>query len=241
MRERRIIYLLCVVTSLVSCSSMPTDLANFLNNLSYSKAVSYVQTAQYTLNNTSYDSTDKTTVLGSEVEYFQMSLITNDYSLQIEEDYAGSLVVADDDLGFSVVKETTTIAKGDEDYVKTVTYAGPADGDTDTTTSSLGSGDVLDLLKSYIADSDTQEDGLYYGEWLKTESRTMSSFMTVDDSDNTLDYNPGTVGTDTDVNVYYDMDITINEYGLLISYSLNLYNGDEGTYSVLTMAPTYND
>lgn len=103
-----------------------------------------------------------------------------------------------------------------------------------------GNGYYNNLVSKIFGDSDTYMYGLYYGQFLKTQSSRFSDLMTVSEDKEFITYDPPMSGESEDRrDQYLDIILNVDKIGMLSSYIGKYYNDETQQYSYGTIQINY--
>lgn len=103
-----------------------------------------------------------------------------------------------------------------------------------------GNGYYNNLVSDIFGNSDTYMYGLYFGQFLKTQSSWFSDLMTVSEDKEFITYDPPMSGESEDRrNQYLDIILNVDKIGMLSSYIGKYYNDETQQYSYGTIEINY--
>lgn len=241
-KRKFIIPALLFASCIVSCKAIPEDIASFLGKITYYDAVNKVKTITYTSEMNVYDNNQfKGDVIGQKISKFtyQYEGVT-DSNIDIlyctyDVTYSGTLVSEglthqNKIIGYSKEKDTYLI-----DVIET-----KDNKEEKKNTEDKGNGYYSNLVSTIFGNPETYMNGLYYGQFLKTQSNRFSDLMTVSEDKEFITYDPPMTGESEDrKNQYLDIILNVDKIGMLTSHIGKYYNDETQQYSYETRKINY--
>lgn len=241
-KRKFIIPALLFASCIVSCKAIPEDIASFLGKITYYDAVNKVKTITYTSEMNVYDNNQfKGNVIGQKISKFtyQYEGVT-DSNIDIlyctyDVTYSGTLVSEglthqNKIIGYSKEKDTYLI-----DVIET-----KDNKEEKKNTEDKGNGYYSNLVSNIFGNPETYMNGLYYGQFLKTQSNRFSDLMTVSEDKEFITYDPPMTGESEDrKNQYLDIILNVDKIGMLTSHIGKYYNDETQQYSYETREINY--
>lgn len=210
--------------SLLSCqTNIPKDVVDFMAGFNAVTALESVESLSATYEET-YSQKGTGSLLGFHAQTVRLVNQDEAYSLTVQDDYTGELRVTDEATGWVLSSKTYSVGLADgKSYQGTTTLKGKdANGNPveKTTVTPLDPRDAKSQVQyQIIGDDTTFQGGVYYGDWLRTQSRLFSSFMTVSPDKESMRFKTPAIATDTTTGNYYTLDLTVTAAGLLTTRS----------------------
>lgn len=241
-KRKFIIPALLFAYCIVSCKAIPEDIASFLGKITYYDAVNKVKTITFTSEMNVYDNNQfKGDVIGQKISKFtyQYEGVT-DSNIDIlyctyDVTYSGTLVSKglthqNKIIGYSKEKDTYLI-----DVIETKDNKEEKKDAEDK-----GNGFYNTLVSKIFGDPETYMNGLYYGQFLKTQSNRFSDLMTVSEDKEFITYDPPMTGeSENRRNQYLDEILNVDKIGMLTSHIGKYYNDETQQYSYETRKINY--
>lgn len=241
-KRKFIIPALLFASCIVSCKAIPEDIASFLRNITYYNAVNKVKTITYTSEMNVYDNNQfKGDVIGQRIRKFTYKYEgVTDSNIDIlyctyDVTYSGTLVSE----GLTHQNKIIEYSKEKDTYLVNVIET-KDNKEEKKKPEDKGNGYYSDL-KSYIfGESDTNMHGLYYGQFLKTQSSRFSDLMKVSEDKEFITYDPPMSGeSENRRNLYLDEILNVDKIGMLISHIGKYYNDETQQYPYETIKINY--
>lgn len=241
-KRKFIIPALLVASCIVSCKAIPEDIASFLGKITYYDAVNKVKTITYTSEMNVYDNNQfKGDVIGQKISKFtyQYEGVT-DSNIDIlyctyDVTYSGTLVsegLTHQNMIIEYSKEKDTYL---EDVIETKNNK-----EEKKNTEDKGNGYYSNLVSEIFGNPETYMNGLYFGQFLKTQSNRFSDLMTVSEDKEFITYDPPMTGESEDrKNQYLDIILNVDKIGMLSSHIGKYYNDETQQYSYGTIQINY--
>lgn len=241
-KRKFIISSLLFASCIVSCKAIPEDIASFLSNITYYNAVNKVKTITRTSKMNVYDNNQfKGDVIGQKISKFTYKFEgvteSNRDILYCTYDvtYSGTLVsegLTHQNMIIEYSKEKDTYL---EDVIETKNNKGEKKNTEDK-----GNGYYSNLVSKIFGDPETYMNGLYYGQFLKTQSSRFSDLMTVSEDKEFITYDPPMTAESEDRrNQYLDIILNVDKIGMLSSHIGKYYNDETQQYSYETIEINY--
>lgn len=241
-KRKFIISSLLFASCIVSCKAIPEDIASFLSNITYYNAVNKVKTITRTSKMNVYDNNQfKGDVIGQKISKFTYKFEgvteSNRDILYCTYDvtYSGTLVsegLTHQNMIIEYSKEKDTYL---EDVIETKNNK-----EEKKNTEDKGNGYYSNLVSKIFGDSETYMNGLYYGQFLKTQSSRFSDLMTVSEDKEFITYDPPMTAESEDRrNQYLDIILNVDKIGMLSSHIGKYYNDETQQYSYETIEINY--
>lgn len=241
-KRKFIIPALLFASCIVSCKAIPEDIASFLGKITYYDAVNKVKTITFTSEMNVYDNNQfKGDVIGQEISKFtyQYEGVT-DSNIDIlyctyDVTYSGTLVSKglthqNKIIGYSKEKDTYLI-----DVIETKDNKEEKKDAEDK-----GNSFYNTLVSNIFGNPETYMEGLYYGQFLKTQSKRFSDLMTVSEDKEFITYDPPMTGeSENRRNQYLDEILNVDKIGMLTSHIGKYYNDETQQYSYKTIKINY--
>lgn len=268
MRFKRSIALLSSALVLCSCTSIPEDIRTFLYAMDASQAWSTITEATYTYGETHYEpqrdedgevilaDDDGNVLVGEEIGGATRTLElysggTDYYAYTTEESYWGTAISLDSTAGFYVTYETAELSRvedGDSETWMLTTYmsgyddSGAEQSYTDIQTE-LASGNAADEVYALLIGNDTDygiTGGLWYGQFLRTDSRIYAQYMTVDESADKLTLVTPAMGIVSEkVPSWVIFELTVDNQGMLLYRKTTAYDATTELLNISEMEASY--
>ena len=241
-KRKFIIPALLFASCIVSCKAIPEDIASFLSNITYYNAVNKVKTITYTSEMNVYDNNQfKGDVIGQKISKFTYKYEgVTDSNIDIlyctyDVTYSGTLVSE----GLTHQNKIIEYSKEKDTYLIDVIET-KDNKEEKKDAEDKGNGYYNNLVSKIFGDSDTYMYGLYYGQFLKTQSNRFSDLMTVSEDKEFITYDPPMSGESEDRrNQYLDIILNVDKIGMLSSYIGKYYNDETQQYSYGTIQINY--
>lgn len=241
-KRKFIISSLLFASCIVSCKAIPEDIASFLSNITYYNAVNKVKTITRTSKMNAYDNNQfKGDVIGQKISKFTYKFEgvteSNRDILYCTYDvtYSGTLVsegLTHQNMIIEYSKEKDTYL---EDVIETKNNK-----EEKKNTEDKGNGYYSNLVSKIFGDPETYMKGLYYGQFLKTQSSRFSDLMTVSEDKEFITYDPPMTAESEDRrNQYLDIILNVDKIGMLSSHIGKYYNDETQQYSYETIEINY--
>lgn len=241
-KRKFIIPALLFASCIVSCKAIPEDIASFLRNITYYDAVNKVKTITYTSEMNVYDNNQfKGDVIGQKISKFTYKYEgVTDSNIDIlyctyDVTYSGTLVSK----GLTHQNMIMEYSKEKDTYLVDVIET-KNNKEEKKNTEDKGNGYYSDLVSTIFGNPETYMKGLYYGQFLKTQSNRFSDLMTVSEDKEFITYDPPMTGeSENRRNQYLDEILNVNKIGMLTSHIGKYYNDETQQYSYETIEINY--
>lgn len=238
-KRKFIIPALLFASCIVSCKAIPEDIASFLRNITYYNAVNKVKTITYTSEMNVYDNNQfKGDVIGQRIRKFTYKYEgVTDSNIDIlyctyDVTYSGTLVSE----GLTHQNKIIEYSKEKDTYLVNVIET-KDNKEEKKKPEDKGNGYYSDLV-SYIFGE--YMHGLYYGQFLKTQSSRFSDLMKVSEDKEFITYDPPMSGeSENRRNLYLDEILNVDKIGMLISHIGKYYNDETQQYPYETIKINY--
>lgn len=241
-KRKFIISSLLFASCIVSCKAIPEDIASFLSNITYYNAVNKVKTITRTSKMNVYDNNQfNGDVIGQKISKFTYKFEgvteSNRDILYCTYDvtYSGTLVsegLTHQNMIIEYSKEKDTYL---EDVIETKNNK-----EEKKNTEDKGNGYYSYLVSKIFGNPETYMNGLYYGQFLKTQSSRFSDLMTVSEDKEFITYDPPMTAESEDRrNQYLDIILNVDKIGMLSSHIGKYYNDETQQYSYETIEINY--
>ncbi len=241
-KRKFIIPALLFASCIVSCKAIPEDIASFLSNITYYDAVNKVKTITYTSEMNVYDNNQfKGDVIGQKISKFTYKYEgVTDSNIDIlyctyDVTYFGTLVSE----GLTHQNKIIEYSKEKDTYLVDVIET-KNNKEEKKNTEDKGNGYYSNLVSNIFGNPETYMKGLYYGQFLKTQSNRFSDLMTVSEDKEFITYDPPMTGESEDrKNQYLDIILNVDKIGMLTSHIGKYYNDETQQYSYETIEINY--
>ncbi|MBS5889126.1 MAG: hypothetical protein KIB47_04700 [Clostridium sp.] len=241
-KRKFIIPALLFASCIVSCKAIPEDIASFLGNITYYNAVNKVKTITYTSKMNVYDNNQfKGDVIGQKISKFTYKYEgVTDSNIDIlyctyDVTYSGTLVSE----GLTHQNMIIEYSKEKDTYLVDVIET-KNNKEEKKNTENKGNGYYSNLVSTIFGNPETYMNGLYYGQFLKTQSNRFSDLMTVSEDKEFITYDPPMTGESEDrKNQYLDIILNVDKIGMLTSHIGKYYNDETQQYSYETKKINY--
>lgn len=241
-KRKFIIPALLFASCIVSCKAIPEDIASFLRNITYYNAVNKVKTITYTSEMNVYDNNQfKGDVIGQRIRKFTYKYEgVTDSNIDIlyctyDVTYSGTLVSK----GLTHQNKIIEYSKEKDTYLVNVIET-KDNKEEKKKPEDKGNGYYSDLVSYIFGESDTNMHGLYYGQFLKTQSSRFSDLMKVSEDKEFITYDPPMSGeSENRRNLYLDEILNVDKIGMLISHIGKYYNDETQQYPYETIKINY--
>lgn len=241
-KRKFIIPALLFASCIVSCKAIPEDIASFLGKITYYDAVNKVKTITYTSEMNVYDNNQfKGDVIGQKISKFTYKYEgVTDSNIDIlyctyDVAYSGTLVSE----GLTHQNKIIEYSKEKDTYLVDVIET-KNNKEEKKNTEDKGNGYYSNLVSTIFGNPETYMNGLYYGQFLKTQSNRFSDLMTVSEDKEFITYDPPMTGESEDrKNQYLDIILNVDKIGMLTSHIGKYYNDETQQYSYETRKINY--
>lgn len=241
-KRKFIIPALLFASCIVSCKAIPEDIASFLGKITYYDAVNKVKTITYTSEMNVYDNNQfKGDVIGQKISKFTYKYEgVTDSNIDIlyctyDVAYSGTLVSE----GLTHQNMIIEYSKEKDTYLVDVIET-KNNKEEKKNTEDKGNGYYSNLVSTIFGNPETYMNGLYYGQFLKTQSNRFSDLMTVSEDKEFITYDPPMTGESEDrKNQYLDIILNVDKIGMLTSHIGKYYNDETQQYSYETRKINY--
>lgn len=241
-KRKFIISSLLFASCIVSCKAIPEDIASFLSSITYYNAVNKVKTITRTSKMNVYDNNQfKGDVIGQKISKFTYKFEgvteSNRDILYCTYDvtYSGTLVLE----GLTHQNMIIEYSKEKDTYLEDVIET-KNNKEEKKNTEDKGNGYYSYLVSKIFGDPETYMNGLYYGQFLKTQSSRFSDLMTVSEDKEFITYDPPMTAESEDRrNQYLDIILNVDKIGMLSSHIGKYYNDETQQYSYETIEINY--
>ena len=241
-KRKFIISSLLFASCIVSCKAIPEDIASFLSNITYYNAVNKVKTITRTSKMNVYDNNQfKGDVIGQKISKFTYKFEgVTDSNRDIlyctyDVTYSGTLVSE----GLTHQNIIIEYSKKMDTYLEDVIETKNNKEEKKNTEDKVN-GYYSYLVSKIFGDSETYMNGLYYGQFLKTQSSRFSDLMTISEDKEFITYDPPmTAESENRRNQYLDIILNVDKIGMLSSYIGKYYNDETQQYSYETIEINY--
>lgn len=241
-KRKFIIPALLFASCIVSCKAIPEDIASFLGKITYYDAVNKVKTITYTSEMNVYDNNQfKGDVIGQKISKFTYKYEgVTDSNIDIlyctyDVAYSGTLVSE----GLTHQNMIIEYSKEKDTYLVDVIET-KNNKEEKKNTEDKGNGYYSNLVSTIFGNPETYMNGLYYGQFLKTQSNRFSDLMTVSEDKEFITYDPPMTGESEDrKNQYLDIILNVDKIGMLTSHIGKYYNDETQQYSYETKKINY--
>lgn len=241
-KRKFIIPALLFASCIVSCKAIPEDIASFLGKITYYDAVNKVKTITYTSEMNVYDNNQfKGDVIGQKISKFTYKYEgVTDSNIDIlyctyDVAYSGTLVSE----GLTHQNMIIEYSKEKDTYLVDVIET-KNNKEEKKNTEDKGNGYYSNLVSTIFGNPETYMNGLYYGQFLKTQSIRFSDLMTVSEDKEFITYDPPMTGeSENRRNQYLDIILNVDKIGMLTSHIGKYYNDETQQYSYETKKINY--